>query len=112
MNKLVLALAAVGTLGISTFATSSDADARGRHGFSGGGGGFRMHHGGGFRHGGHFGVRHFGVRHGGYRHWGHRPYRWGGYGVAVVGYGGGSCWKYRMTYSGYRLVNVCRPAYL
>ena len=99
MKKYVLAFAAAGVLGISALAaTTSDAEARGRHG-----GGHGVH-GGGFRHGGHFGVRHFGFRHHQHRHWGHR---WGG--VRVVSYGGGygSCWRYRWTPYGYRYVNVC-----
>ncbi len=106
MNKLLIAVAAAGTIGIAALATTS-AEAKGfgghggGHGFHGGG-----HHGGGFGHHGG-GFRHFG---GGYRHYGHR---WGG--VRVVSYGGGyggSCWRTRWTPYGYKYVNVCvRPLY-
>jgi len=103
-RNLVLAAAALLTLGTASLATSTDASAFGfRGGFHGGGfhGGFRGGFHGGFRgfHGyrfGHFGWNHY--RFGGWNHYGWNHYRFGWNRWRYPGYRFGWCHFYHTCY--------------
>jgi hypothetical protein len=106
-RNLVLAAAALLTLGTASIATSTDASAWGfRGGFHGGGfhGGFRGGFHGGFRGGfhgyrfGHFGWNHY--RFGGWNHfgWNHYRFGWNRYGWNRWRYPGFGCHFYHNCY--------------